>query len=163
MRQEIVIIDDDNITIEILKSALSQEYDIHCFTDPVAGQNYVLEHCPDIVLLDINMPERNGLEICQDIKSHPNMAYTNILFITSLNSHVDEEKGLKVGAVDYINKPLCLPVIKNRIDIHIRLNMHRKLLSKLVQHQKDKLERTEEEFIRLFLKHDEKLKGMWQS
>lgn len=158
MTQKIVLIDDDNITIEILKSALS-DYEVHSFTDPNLGLNYVLDNSPDIVLLDINMPERNGLEICEEIRSHPNMAYTNILFITSLSSQIDEEKGLKAGAVDYINKPLCLPVIKNRIEIHLKLNLHRKLLSKLIKHQKDKLERTEEEFIRLFLKQESKLNG----
>lgn len=151
---KIVIIDDDKITLEILSTSLFGAYDVKTFTCPNEGLIFIEQNTPDLVLLDINMPEINGLDLCKKIKSQEHLALTNILFITSLDSQIDEEKGLLAGAVDYIHKPLCLPIIKNRIKIHMTLNLHRKLLSQLVQQQADKIQHSEEEFIRLFIKEE---------
>ena len=153
--ESIVIIDDDRVTLEILSTSLFGSYEVHTFTCANEGFEFIKKTVPDLVLLDINMPDISGIDLCKKIKQEEHLDLTSVLFITALDSHVDEEKGLLAGAVDYINKPLCLPIIRNRIKIHMTLNLHRKLLSQLVTQQADKIQRSEEEFIRLFIKSGE--------
>lgn len=150
--EQIVIIDDDRVTLEILFNLLCEEYKVLTFDNPIDGHEYIKSNAPSIVLLDINMPQINGIELCQQIKQDSSMKYTSVLFLTSLDSQSDEQAGLEAGAVDYITKPLCLPIIKNRVKIHISLNLHRKVLSALVKQQATKIQQSDDEFMRLFIK-----------
>ena len=76
---------------------------------------------PDIILLDIMMPIMDGYEACQRLKSDEKLKNIPILFLTARSSDKDEEKGFKLGAVDYIVKPISPPILKERVRTHLTL------------------------------------------
>jgi diguanylate cyclase (GGDEF)-like protein len=86
---------------------------------------------PDLILLDIIMPGDDGYEICRRLKSDEITRDIPIIFITAKDREEDEVMGLKLGAVDYITKPFCMPVVKARVNTHIELKKHRDKLKRL--------------------------------
>jgi diguanylate cyclase (GGDEF)-like protein len=134
-KPKIFIIDDAPENIRMLMESLKEDYAIVPATDGEKAikmlQTYSL---PDLILLDIIMPAVDGYEICRRLKSDEITKDIPIIFITAKDREEDEVKGLKLGAVDYITKPFCMPVVKARVNTHIELKKHRdklKLLSDL--------------------------------
>jgi sigma-B regulation protein RsbU (phosphoserine phosphatase) len=83
---------------------------------------------PDLILLDIMMPEMDGHEVCRRLKADPKTAEIPVIFLTAMSEVEDEEKGLKLGAVDYITKPVSPPITLARIHTHITIYQQRKAL-----------------------------------
>ncbi|OKY73787.1 MAG: hypothetical protein BM485_17190 [Desulfobulbaceae bacterium DB1] len=127
----ILFVDDVPSNIRILLEILRADYDIS-FTDNgpdallMAGQ----EPQPDLILLDIMMPKMNGYEVCKRLKENEKTAHIPIMFITALTDEDDEEKGLSLGAVDYIRKPFNMAIVKSRIRTQLELKQHRDNLQK---------------------------------
>ena len=127
----ILFVDDVPSNIRILLEILRADYDIS-FTDNgpdallMAGQ----EPHPDLILLDIMMPKMNGYEVCKRLKENEKTAHIPIMFITALTDEDDEEKGLNLGAVDYIRKPFNMAIVKSRIRTQLELKQHRDNLQK---------------------------------
>jgi diguanylate cyclase (GGDEF)-like protein len=130
-RPMVVIIDDAPANIRLLNACLVEEYAVHFATSGAAGIGIVRSQSPDIVLLDVMMPKMDGYEVCAALKAYPETRDIPIIFVTAQGEGHDEEKGLSVGAVDYIIKPFIPAVVKARIRIHIEL----KRLRDLLQHQ----------------------------
>ena len=85
---------------------------------------------PDLILLDVMMPGMSGYEVCEQLKREKDLASIPVIFITSLNEEEDEEKGLKMGAVDYITKPFRAAIVKARVENHLKLKSYQDLLKK---------------------------------
>jgi len=111
----ILIIDDDILNLTSLTHLLSDEYNIVTERDGNKGLDVAKAVKPDLILLDIVMPNINGFEILAAIKEEPITKDTPVIFITGLNNTRDEELGLVLGAVDYINKPFSSYIVKLRI------------------------------------------------
>ncbi|MBF0573931.1 MAG: response regulator [Desulfamplus sp.] len=77
------------------------------------------QHLPDIILLDIMMPSMNGYEVCRQLKNNPKTSDIPIIFVTSKDAIEDEEKGFRLGAVDYITKPVSPSIVKARVKNHL--------------------------------------------
>jgi CheY-like chemotaxis protein len=77
---------------------------------------------PDLILLDINMPEMNGLEVCRRLKSDPRLARIPVIFLSALNETEDKIKDLRAGGVDYVTKPFQLAEVQVRVETHLELN-----------------------------------------
>ncbi len=91
-------------------------------------------HPPDIILLDVMMPDLDGYEVCRRLKSDPRTAGIPIIFITSLVAPEDEMRGLSLGATDYIHKPISPPVVRVRVANHLALaNQNRELEIRVAQ------------------------------
>lgn len=137
-RQKILIVDDVPISIKILQESLKDEYDICVVTSGkdalqlVAGDNR-----PDLILLDIIMPEMDGYETCARLKSNPHTANTPIIFLTVMDADEDEEKGLALGAVDYVTKPVSIPILKARVRTHLALKQVEDELRRYQDHLED--------------------------
>jgi two-component system, NtrC family, sensor kinase len=135
----IMIVDDSVTNIEILSSALKEwGYRVR---PAINGKQALLaarNEPPDLILLDILMPDMDGYEICRRLKEDPVTREIPVIFISALDKMFDEVKGFSLGAVDYITKPVILPVLKSRIDTHIQLKFHQDNLENIV------LERTRE-------------------
>jgi diguanylate cyclase (GGDEF)-like protein len=130
-RQKILIIDDTPANIQILNEFLQCDYDIFFSTN---GQNGILiaqREVPDLILLDIMMPEMDGYEVCTKIKADPLTRQIPVIFITAMSNPEDEAKGLDSGAIDYITKPVSAPIVKARVKNHLELKRHRDILEKL--------------------------------
>lgn len=132
-QQRILIVDDVAENIQILLSTLKDDFMILVATNgKKAIEISKNEPQPDIVLLDIMMPEMDGYEVCKRLKSDELTKDIPIIFVTALNESDNEEKGLKLGAVDYITKPINPGLVKARVSNHLELKQHRDNLQELV-------------------------------
>jgi adenylate cyclase len=126
-RDAILIVDDTPDNIDILGNLLNPDYDIKVALSgekalKIAGSEYP----PDIILLDIIMPEMNGYEVCRQLKADPKTQDIPVIFVTAKSDESDETKGLEIGAVDYITKPFSPSIVLARVKTHVTLKKIRK-------------------------------------
>jgi len=131
-RATILIVDDAPANVLLLGSGLMAEYDVIVATsgEEAIALASALKR-PDLMLLDILMPGMDGFEVCRRLKQDPWTEDIPIIFITAQDSVDDETRGLELGAVDYITKPLSMPIVQARVRTHIELKRHRDLLVSL--------------------------------
>jgi len=135
-RPKILIIDDTPANLQTLGRALTNEYDLHIATSGGDGLKLASEIRPDLVLLDIMMPEMDGYEVCRRLKADENLECIPVVFVTALSDLDAEAKGLELGAVDYLTKPINVNIARHRI--HNLILMER--LRREVEAQRDHLE-----------------------
>lgn len=109
MRKKILIIEDEIDLIKVLKDTFEKEnFQVFCAEDGEDGIEKFYEKNLDLILLDINMPKKNGWEVCSEVRKQSNIS---IIMMTARDSEIDELKGLNIGADDYITKPFSLKVL----------------------------------------------------
>ena len=125
----ILIIDDTPTNINILTEALQAHYEIKIATSGIKAIELVQQsYKPDLILLDIIMPEIDGYEVCRRLKENEVTKNIPVIFVTGCTESEDEEHGFNLGAVDYISKPYKLPVVLARIRNHLNLKRKSDLL-----------------------------------
>jgi diguanylate cyclase (GGDEF)-like protein len=117
----ILLVDDDLMVVRILNTILSEFTPVRFATSSRKALRLARESTPDLVLLDVDMPETSGFEICKSFKSDPALAEAPIIFMTSHESAQLEAKGLALGAVDFIGKPPHAPLVLARVRTYQRL------------------------------------------
>jgi len=117
----ILLVDDDLMVIRILNSILGEFAPLRFATSGQAALKLARESTPDLVLLDVDMPEYSGFEVCKAFKSDPALAEVPIIFITSHESAQLEAKGLELGAADFIGKPPHAALVLARVKTYQRL------------------------------------------
>jgi diguanylate cyclase (GGDEF)-like protein len=131
VRPTILVVDDDSINLQILHNALAEEYDL--LTASAGKQALVLasQFRPDLILLDIMLPDISGHDVCQALKKNELTKHIPVIFVKAQSEPEDELFGLELGAVDYFKKPFVLPLIKVRIRKQIELVKKTAALEKL--------------------------------
>lgn len=119
--KKILIIDDSIEHIKILIALLEDLYDVYFAKSGKEGLAILPSVSPDIILLDIMMPEMDGFTVCTKIKDEPKWQETPIIFISAQGADEDEKKGLELGAIDYITKPFSPSIVRARIKNHLQL------------------------------------------
>jgi PleD family two-component response regulator len=119
--KKVLIIDDEKINIMALAHFLKPQYEITVAIDGPSGIEAAEKHSPDIILLDIIMPDMDGFDVITKLKESETTKDIPVIFITGLNSAKDEEKGLALGAVDFIAKPFNKPIVKARVEAQLRM------------------------------------------
>lgn len=127
----VLIIDDSPINIEHLAQVLKSEYNIKVANSGESGIAAAYSQRPDLILLDIVMPNMDGYEVCRRLKAGDGTRKIPIIFISSKTETEDETRGLELGAVDYIIKPFRTPIVRARVRTHIQLKHNSDLLEKL--------------------------------
>ncbi len=131
-KQRILIVDDAPENIRILAQALKTDYKTTFATAGAQAIKFAMsEEPPDLILLDIMMPEMDGYEVCRRLKAEHKTKNIPVIFITAMNQEEDETKGLDIGAVDYIIKPFSMAIVKARVRTHLELKRHRDILENL--------------------------------
>lgn len=120
-RSKILVVDDDSVNIRVITAALKDDYDILFALNAQDAIRQLREVKPDLILLDVMMPEVSGFDLCVMIKADDNFADLPIIFLTALDSTDGELQGLKLGGVDYITKPVNFSLLKQRIRNHLDL------------------------------------------
>ena len=121
-RARVLIVDDTPENIHILMTFLRKTCDVVAATNGARALECARgEAPPDLILLDVMMPGMSGYQVCQQLKSDPSTADIPVIFVTGLNDVVDEEKGLSLGAVDYITKPFDAGLVRARVKNHLEL------------------------------------------
>ncbi len=124
----ILIVDDNPENIRVLGAALERnKYKMTIATNGGAAIKMAEKHLPDLILLDVMMPEIDGFEVCKILKANPKTASIEIIFVTAAVSHNDELKGLSLGAVDYIHMPFSVPIIQAKVALHLERAYHKRL------------------------------------
>ncbi len=144
-KRTILVVDDTPENIDVLVGILKAEYKVKAaLNGNVAIKIAQSDHPPDLILLDIMMPEMNGYQVAETLKSDPDTRNIPIIFVTAMNELEDEKKGLELGAVDYLIKPVSPPLVKARVRNHVELKMHRDRLEDLILERTRELELTRE-------------------
>jgi len=117
---KILIVDDDKANLDILNHTLQNEYIVYVAKSGEMAIKRALADQPDLILLDIVMPDMSGYDVLKILKENNATKAIPIIFITALNSAADEERGFLLGAVDYIVKPFNSSILKARIKVHMR-------------------------------------------
>ncbi len=120
-RDTVLVVDDNSENRSLLNGLLSSTYRVLIATNGMQAISACQSHLPDIVLLDIMMPEMDGYEVCLQLKADPRTAHIPIIFLTAKSQIEDEQKGFDVGAVDYILKPISPPILMSRVRNHLKL------------------------------------------
>ncbi len=121
VKKKILVVDDEKDIVDILKYNLEKEHEF----EVLAAYNgkealELVENNPDLILLDIMMPELNGFEVCKQLKQNPASAKIPVIFLTAKENEIDEILGLELGADDYIHKPLSPRKVIARVKSVIR-------------------------------------------
>jgi putative two-component system response regulator len=128
-KKAVLVVDDTPTNIQVLMETLKDDYRIIA---AVNGQRALQlaesDPPPDIILLDVMMPEMDGYEVCARLKADAKTRDIPVIFVTAKSETQDETKGLELGAVDYITKPISPPVVQARIKNHLELKKAREFL-----------------------------------
>ncbi len=127
----ILLVDDAPTNIQMLNETLKDGYHLFFATSGRDALRIASESVPDLILLDVIMPEMDGYEVCRKLKVDPILRNVPIIFITAMNQQEDEAIGLELGAVDYITKPFNPTIVRLRIRNQIELKRQRDLLARL--------------------------------
>jgi DNA-binding response OmpR family regulator len=122
MVRTIMVVDDSPANLKLLEDLLRQEsYEVIAFPRGRLALAAAAQTPPDLILLDINMPEMSGYEVCQHLKETPRLASIPVIFLSALDSTEDKVKGFQAGGVDYISKPFQFEEVHARVRTHLRL------------------------------------------
>lgn len=130
-KQTVLIVDDSLLILEALSSLIGDEYDVLVAMNGAEAVELAVEESPDLILLDVVMPERDGYEILSILKSTPCTTDIPVIFLTGMGGEADEVRGLRMGAVDYIVKPFVPEIVRARVRTHLELKHSRDLLHRL--------------------------------
>ncbi|MBG0776002.1 MAG: diguanylate cyclase [Desulfovibrionaceae bacterium] len=128
-RQKILIVDDNRQNIEVLMDLFQSEYKIAAAINGERALKIAQSDSPpDLILLDILMPDMSGYELCARLKENEATRGIAVVFVTAVSEVMDEAKGFAQGAVDYITKPFHPPMVKARVKVHLDLKRKQELL-----------------------------------
>lgn len=144
-KNRVLIVDDEPGNIKILSSVLAPDYALSVATSGAQALQIAEVQAPDIVLLDMVMPEMDGIQVCEALKANEVTKNIPVIFVTSMSDSVNEERGLDAGAVDYISKPISPPIVKARVKIHIQNYLSRRFLENLLANQDASLDANSKE------------------
>lgn len=130
-RAVILVVDDEISNIEIMNAALEDDYEICFATSGEQALEVARSVLPDLILLDVLMPGIDGYEVCRMLKDDMLLADVPIIFTTGLSDQEAETKGLLLGAIDYVTKPIQPVVLRARVRNHIELKRLRDQLAQL--------------------------------
>lgn len=129
----ILIIDDNTMNLNFLGNLLVEHgYNVAVSQSGAEGLGFVIKRKPDLILLDVMMPEVNGFEICRELKQSPDSRDIPVIFLTALTDLDDKIRGFNAGGDDYITKPFDNEEVLARISTHIRLQRQRRELEQLI-------------------------------
>jgi CheY-like chemotaxis protein len=118
----IMVVDDNPANLRLLEGMLREHgYDVRSFPRGRLALAAAENRPPDLILLDINMPEMNGYEVCERLKSTPSVADIPVIFLSALNAAEDKVKAFRSGSIDYIPKPFQVEEVEARVEIHLKL------------------------------------------
>jgi putative two-component system response regulator len=121
MKPLILVVDDNATNIDLLVGSLKDDYRLGIAKKGSAALEYVEKFHPDLILLDIMMPEMDGYEVCARLKANPETSSIPVIFLTAMQDTTNKTRGFEAGAVDYITKPFHIAEVKARIQTHLML------------------------------------------
>lgn len=126
---DVMIIDDALASLQLLQTLLQgMGYRVRPFSKGSLALKAAESEPPDLVLLDVKMPEMDGYQVCRQLKASKKLCDIPVLFISASNEDLDRLQALATGGVDYVSKPFRLPELRFRLQTHIRAQHNRRAL-----------------------------------
>jgi len=126
--QKVLVADDDAVNREVLGELLKPEYTVLLAKNGAQALERAARHLPNLILLDVVMPDMNGYEVLRRLRADPHTEHIAVIFISGLDRPEDEAGGLKMGAADYITKPFNSTVVMARVALHLEVVRQRRML-----------------------------------
>jgi putative two-component system response regulator len=123
VKPTVIIVDDAPENLMVMEAILAKDYSLKLFNNAKAALEYANSNPPDLILLDILMPDMDGFEMCRRIKADTGLVDIPVIFITSKNEDEYEEYGFSVGASDFIHKPINAPILAARVKTHLKIKL----------------------------------------
>jgi putative two-component system response regulator len=142
-KQTILAVDDTPENLDVLKGILAPSYVFKAAINGLTALKIAETQHPDLILLDIMMPEMDGYEVCRRLKSNPATAKIPVIFVTAMTDVQNEQLGFNVGAVDYITKPIQPATVKARVQTHLALADQQHTCEMLVHQRTAELEESQ--------------------
>lgn len=137
-RQSVMVVDDTPTNLILMNDLLQAQYRVKIASSGARALKIAAsDDPPDLILLDIMMPEMDGYEVCRQLKANPATHAIPVIFLTARTDERDEQAGLELGAVDYITKPISPPILRARV----HTNMSIKAAADVLRNQNQSLER----------------------
>ena len=128
-KNSVLVVDDENANIIALTHILSPQYTVYAAKNGQNALKAAAKYLPDIILLDVLMPEISGYEVLTQLKNEEETAHIPVIFLTAKNDAESELEGLSLGAVDYITKPFSPTLLLKRIEVHLLIESQRQELT----------------------------------
>jgi len=142
MKKTIFLVDDNATNLTVAEDALAKQYRVISLSSAMQMFSALEKFKPDLILLDIEMPEMTGFEAMKKLKASDSFAEIPVIFLTGRTDHNSEAHGIELGAVDFISKPFSTPVLLNRIKNHLNMD-------ELIQERTAQLARRTEQLVLL--------------
>ncbi len=139
----ILAVDDTPENLDVVRGILASQYTVKVAINGPMALKIVEKQPPDLILLDIMMPGMNGYEVCERLKANPETSHIPVIFLTAMEQTADEASGFKLGAADYITKPVNPPILEARVKTHLALKQSMDELHKaygIIKRQKDRMQ-----------------------
>ena len=120
-RASILVVDDTPANLALMTKLLAEHYRVRVANSGARALDLAAASPPDLILLDVMMPDLDGYEVCRRLKANPRTERLPVIFLTAQNTAEDEEQGLLLGAVDFIHKPISPPIVLARIKTHLQV------------------------------------------
>ena len=160
-KKVVLLVDDAPANIQVVNSILKDSYRIRVATNGAKALELAkATPAPDLILLDIVMPEMDGYEVCNRLKAAPETRDIPVIFLTGKTETDDETKGFEVGAVDYIHKPFSPPIVKARVQTHLVLRGIRERLAQQLRAIRSELETARQIQLSILPRELPKIRGL---
>ncbi len=140
--QTVLVVDDTPENIDVLVGILKDRYNVKAAINGMMALKIAKESPPDVILLDVMMPEIDGFEVCRQLKADFTTKHIPVIFVTAKIGVEDELKGLELGAADYITKPISPPIVIARVQTHLALYDQNRELERKVRLRTQQLQKT---------------------
>ena len=132
-RPTVLIVEDNDAIRALIGGVLSSECDVSAASAGAAAIAIAADMLPDLILLDVGLPDIDGFEVCRRLKAHPLLLEIPVIFLTSRTLPTDEVDGLDAGGIDYITKPINPAVLRARVRNHLELKRSRDTLARMAR------------------------------
>jgi phosphoserine phosphatase RsbU/P len=157
----LLVVDDNPSHIHVVHSILKDDYKIRIATTGAKALDLAkIKPLPDLILLDVMMPDMDGYEVCGHLKASPETRHIPVIFLTLKMEVADETRGFEVGAVDYIHKPFSPPIVKARVRTHLLLREAHETLARQLVAINNELEMARQIQLAILPKETPKIEGL---
>ncbi len=142
--KSILVVDDNSTNLKMIMEILKSDYVVYPTTSGVRALEFLQSSVPDLILLDVEMPDMNGYQVLERLKADARLAAVPVIILTALVDPTSEEQALSLGAVDFISKPVNAGILQHRVRTHIELESYRRDLERLVERKTAQLTKTQD-------------------
>lgn len=134
-RERILVVDDDFMNLKAVEYILRNEFEVICVNSGAECLSFIQETVPDMILLDLYMPDMNGFEVLERLKSDDRCKDVPVIFLTADDDKQTEVKGFQAGALDFVTKPFIAEIVRQRVNRLMELSRLQKHLEREVRRQ----------------------------